>query len=92
MRRRQKREERRWLEKTCNVIEEFFDTGDAVKRRKIANLIYKDLVAERISSDRAAMELQALNSRQKGGWTLKKVQRLRNLLARKNMFGHLKKL
>jgi poly-gamma-glutamate synthase PgsB/CapB len=49
-------------------VEAFLDAGDAIKRRKQANLIYRDLAAERISHDRAALELQALTRRQKGGW------------------------
>jgi poly-gamma-glutamate synthase PgsB/CapB len=51
-----------------DAIEAFLDAGDAVRRRKKANLIYKDLANERISHPRAALELQALNKRQKGGW------------------------
>ena len=49
-------------------VEAFLDAGDAVKRRKLANQIYRDLAAERISHERAALELQALTKRQKGGW------------------------
>ena len=49
-------------------IEAFLDAGDAIKRRKKANQIYRDLAAERISHERAALELQALTKRQKGGW------------------------
>jgi len=49
-------------------VEAFLDAGDAVKRRKKANQIYRDLAAERISHERAALELQALTKRQKGGW------------------------
>jgi hypothetical protein len=50
------------------VLEAFLDAGDAVRRRKTAHQIYKDLTAERISHERAAMELKKLNKRQKGGW------------------------
>lgn len=57
-----------WLTRLNNALEAFLDAGDAVKRRKQANQIYKDLVAERISHERAALELQHLNKRQKGGW------------------------
>jgi len=32
------------------------------------DLIYKDLAAEWISDDQAAIELKVLNQRQKGGW------------------------
>lgn len=51
-------------------LEAFLDAGDAVKRRKKADLIYQDLVAERISYQRAVKELQIINKRQKGGWLL----------------------
>ncbi|WP_324261623.1 hypothetical protein U4960_00105 [Altererythrobacter sp. H2] len=49
-------------------IEAFLDSGDAVRRRKKADLIYKELSAERISSSRAVVELKKLTTRQKGGW------------------------
>lgn len=49
-------------------IEALLDAGDAVRRRKKANRIYEDLIAERISIDRAILELQGLTKRQKGGW------------------------
>ena len=54
--------------KITGILESILDAGDAVKRRKRANLIYKDLINERISHDRAAIELKKLNQRQKGGW------------------------
>jgi poly-gamma-glutamate synthase PgsB/CapB len=50
------------------AIESFMDIGDAVRRRKKANRIYRDLADERISLERAAKELSNLNMRQKGGW------------------------
>jgi poly-gamma-glutamate synthase PgsB/CapB len=56
------------LAKTLGVIEAFLDSGDAIRRRKLANRIYRDLQNERISHERAALELQALNKRQKEGW------------------------
>jgi gamma-polyglutamate synthase len=59
-----------WGVKLFEAVEGFFDPGDAVKRRRRANRIYKDLAAERISHERAALELQKLNKRQKGGWLL----------------------
>lgn len=59
-----------WVEKVLSAIEAFFDAGDAVKRRKLSNVIYEDLVSERISHARAALELQSLNQRQKGGWLM----------------------
>ncbi len=57
-----------WIKKITVVLEAFLDAGDAVKRRKKANQIYKDLVTERISHERATLELQKINKRQKGGW------------------------
>ncbi len=57
-------------------VEAFLDAGDAVKRRKRANLIYRELAAARISHERAALELQALNKRQKGGWLQYKLESL----------------
>ena len=47
------------------------DAGDAVKRRKKSNQIYEDLVAQRISHEKAALELQLIVKRQKGGWLRK---------------------
>jgi poly-gamma-glutamate synthase PgsB/CapB len=58
----------RVISKIAAIIESILDAGDAVKRRKKANRIYDDLIHERISHDRAAMELKKLNQRQKGGW------------------------
>lgn len=56
------------LEKLCSNVEGFFDGIDAVLRRRKANQIYKDLASQRISHSRAALELQGLTQRQKGGW------------------------
>ena len=50
------------------AIEAFLDSGDAVRRRKKADQIYRELAAERISSGRAVAELKKLTTRQKGGW------------------------
>ncbi len=49
-------------------IEAFLDAGDAVRRKKKAMQIYKDMVTQRISHERAALELKRINKRQKGGW------------------------
>lgn len=56
------------FDRALNHLEAFFDAGDAVRRRKAANRIYRDMITQRISHERAARELKALNSRQKGGW------------------------
>ncbi|VAW78299.1 hypothetical protein MNBD_GAMMA14-1699 [hydrothermal vent metagenome] len=63
-----------------HAIESFLDAGDAVKRRKRANLIYRDLANERISHARAVIELQKLNKRQKGGWLLNRLTSWLDLL------------
>jgi hypothetical protein len=52
------------------LVEDFADVADAVKRRKTADQIYRDLATQRISGERAILELRALNKRQKGGWLL----------------------
>ena len=70
------------LEKLIALVEAFFDAGDAVKRRKRANQIYRDLVSERISSERAALELQLLNKRQKGGWLSQRLETAQSALAK----------
>ncbi len=49
-------------------VESFLDSTDAVRRRRAADKIYRELIAEQISSQRAAFELKKLTSRQKGGW------------------------
>lgn len=65
-----------------DAIEEFFDTGDAVRRRKTANKIYKELAATRISHERASIELHKLNQRQKGGWLLSSLYALKSYIIR----------
>jgi len=57
-----------------NIAEKLVDIGDAVKRRKKSDLIYKDMAAQRISHNRAALELQYLTKRQKGGWLWKSIK------------------
>lgn len=57
-----------WQDTVLSAIENFLDAGDAVRRRRKANRIYRDLVSKRISEARAVRELQALTQRQKGGW------------------------
>ncbi len=54
-----------------DFVESLLDPGQAIKRRKAANQIYQDLADERISHARAAMALQRLNKKQKGGWLRK---------------------
>lgn len=69
-----------WVNKVIHAIESFLDAGDAVKRRKRANLIYRDLARERISHARAVIELKKLNKRQKGGWLLNRLTSWLDLL------------
>ena len=49
-------------------VEALLDSTDAVRRRRAADRIYRELIAEQISSQRAAFELKKLTARQKGGW------------------------
>lgn len=65
-----------WKEKIIDAIEAFLDAGDAIRRRKQADRIYEDLVNRRISEARAALELQALTRRQKGGWLANAIEGL----------------
>ncbi|WP_075879860.1 HEAT repeat domain-containing protein [Vreelandella massiliensis] len=53
-------------------VEKFLDVGDAVRRRRKADQIYRDMVSQRISTARAADELQYLTKRQKGGWLMRR--------------------
>lgn len=55
-------------ERLMNLLEGFVDASDAVRRRRRADQIYRDLIARRISEARAVLELQTLTRRQKGGW------------------------
>jgi poly-gamma-glutamate synthase PgsB/CapB len=61
-----------------DAAEALLDAGDAVARRKQANRIYADLAAERIGHERAALELQALNKRQHGGWLRRQIEALQS--------------
>ena len=54
--------------RAISMIEAFIDAGDAVRRRKASDRIYKAMIAEQISNQRAASELKKLTTRQKGGW------------------------
>ncbi len=61
----------RWtafFSKFFSYLEEFVDISDAIRRRKKADKVYMDMIYERISTERAVMEIHKLNKRQKGGW------------------------
>ena len=45
-----------------------------MRRRKASDRIYKALIAEQISLQRAASELKELTARQKGGWLTKSIK------------------
>ena len=74
---------RNLMTRIIDVVEAFLDAGDSIRRRKAADTIYRDLVSERISRQRAAIELQALIRRQKGGWLGEQLNRLKQYLGRK---------
>lgn len=50
------------------VAESFLDAGAAVKRKKIANQVYKDIASKRITLEKAIEVLGKLNRNQKPGW------------------------
>jgi poly-gamma-glutamate synthase PgsB/CapB len=50
------------------VIESFLEAGAAVKRKKIANQVYKDIAQQRITLEKAIEVLGKLNRNQKPGW------------------------
>ena len=50
------------------VAESFLDAGAAVKRKKIANQVYKDIATQRITLEKAITVLAKLNRNQKPGW------------------------
>jgi poly-gamma-glutamate synthase PgsB/CapB len=76
-----------WFNTVLLRLEEFLDCGDAVRRRKQADRIYEDLIAERISRERAVAELQARTQRQKGGWLLNKFAAKRKAKGDKSEVG-----
>lgn len=57
-----------WLDTLLSWLESLVDATDAVRRRRRADRIYRDLISRRIGEARAVLELQALTQRQKGGW------------------------
>lgn len=73
--RRSDKKQSRWVAALVGFLESLLDAGDAIKRRREANRIYRDLVAERVSSRAAVAMLQALTKRQKGGWLEKSLAR-----------------
>jgi len=73
--RRSDKKRNRWVAALLGFLESLLDAGDAIKRRREANRIYRDLVAERVSSRAAVAMLQALTKRQKGGWLEKSLAR-----------------
>ena len=58
-----------------SFLEAFLDPGNAVKRRKVSEQIYRDLAETRIGVERAVFELARLNKEQKGGWLRQKLKR-----------------
>tara|TARA_Y100000310_G_C20703849_1_gene832764 strand:- start:1915 stop:6009 length:4095 start_codon:yes stop_codon:yes gene_type:complete len=54
------------------MIESFLDAGAAVKRKKRAIQIYKDIADQRITIEKAIKLLSEMNRNQKSGWFAKK--------------------
>lgn len=59
--------------KCVGLLERFLEAGEAVRRRKRANLIYRSLADSRIGMERANRELQALNYAQESGWLWRRI-------------------
>ncbi|MEL7188479.1 MAG: hypothetical protein AAGK17_02915 [Pseudomonadota bacterium] len=68
-------------EKLLGVVESFIDPSDAMTRRATSDKIYKALIAEQISLQKAAAELKEITSRQKGGWLSKSLKERSRKLA-----------
>ncbi len=60
-------------ERCLTLIERLLDGGDAIRRRRIADQVYRDMANLRISPAKAASEIQRMNKRQKGGWLKKDI-------------------
>ena len=58
-------------------IESWIDYLDSIRRRRKSKRIMKDLMDRRISTARAALEMRAIVSRQKGNWLAKSLRRKR---------------
>lgn len=63
-----------WNQWMIDTSEEAIDLNDSLRRRDNADRIYKDLAAQRISRQRAVVELRKINKRQKGGWLTSKLK------------------
>jgi gamma-polyglutamate synthase len=57
-----------WLDRLLGMVEGAVDASDAIRRRRRADRVYRDLAGRRIGEARAVVELHALTQRQKGGW------------------------
>jgi gamma-polyglutamate synthase len=57
-----------WLDSLLAMIEGMVDATDAVRRRRRADRVYRDLADRRIGEARAVVALHGLTQRQKGGW------------------------
>lgn len=64
----------RIIDKLIAGLESFLDAGMSVKRRRRAEQIYQDIADQRISLERASVELQKINQEQKGGWLTKRIK------------------
>jgi poly-gamma-glutamate synthase PgsB/CapB len=61
-----------WL---CTLMEPLLEAGEAVRRRRQADQIYRDLGTMRISFSKAADQLQQLEKQQQPGWLWRKWQK-----------------
>ncbi len=63
-----------WADNVVATTEGFIDPSDAMRRRATSDKIYKALIAEQISLQKAAAQLKEITSRQKGGWLSKSIK------------------
>lgn len=61
-------EEKGWRGILAGWLESFLDITDSILRKRAAESLYADLIARRISPDRAALVAKDLVARDKGGW------------------------
>jgi poly-gamma-glutamate synthase PgsB/CapB len=65
-------EQNPWKTKLLEVAETMLEPLDAIRRRRKADRLREEFVADRISRTRMAIQMQKLVKRQKGGWLVDK--------------------
>lgn len=63
----------KWMESLIGILEQIFDPGDSVWRRKRSDYIYRLLSRGLVTHAVAKTHLQSIVYRQKGGWLKKRI-------------------